>query len=234
MSNPATASVTAPPRRLVVPNHRLPGWTAASIGESVEGRSIERLDSRPENVDRHVAVICGTHGDERAAADLADGFGRINRPDDLHLTIVPLLNPDGWAAETRRNARGVDLNRNFPWGWPARGDSGARAASEPETQAMMTFLEMTRPDLVVWVHQPLNYVAAIPGCPRWYADIWSDVSGVPVRRNLSQIGGGESWTGRELGLPSLLVEVGGRRRDPVGVPANVKALEALIFAVQPI
>jgi hypothetical protein len=98
---------------------------------------------------------------------------------------------------------------------------------------MMAFLETTRPDLVAWVHQPLNYVAAIRSCPKWYADIWSDFADVPVRRNLSQIGGGESWAGRQLGIPSMLVEVGGTRAEPVGVAAHVAALEALIFAVQP-
>ena len=219
---------------MVPPNHRLPGWTVGTIGTSVEGRPIERLDSRPENAARHVAVICGIHGDERAAVDLADAFGRINRPDDLHLTIVPIANPDGWASETRRNARGVDLNRNFPWGWPLRWDSGPRPASEPETQAVMSFVENTLPDLIVWVHQPLNYVAPLRGCPEWYADIWSDFSGVPVRRGLLQIGGAESWTARTLGLPSMLVELGGRRRDPVGLSDHARALEALLFAVQPI
>ena len=233
VNEPATASAAESPRRLAIPRHRFPGWTAGEIGESVEGRQIERLDSRPERIRRHVAVVCGTHGDERAAADLCDGFGRIERPDDLHLTIIPRLNPDGWAKETRRNAREVDLNRNFPWGWPARTDSGSGPASEPETQAVMSFLQGARPDLVVWVHQPLNYVAAIADCPRWYADIWSAFSGVPVRRNLAQIGGGESWAGRELGIPSMLVEVGGTREEPVGVSAHTRALEALLYAVLP-
>jgi protein MpaA len=215
------------------PVQRLPGWTVGTIGESVEGRPIERIDTRPERPGRHVVVICGMHGNERAAVDLGDGFGRINRPDDLHLTLVPLLNPDGWAAGTRNNGRDVDLNRNFSWGWPRRPGSGSGPASEPETKAAMSFLETTRPDLVVWVHQPLNYVAAIRGCPKWYADIWSDVAEVPVRRNLAQIGGGETWAGHELGIPSMLVEVGGTRTEPIGVAAHVAALEALIFAVQP-
>lgn len=231
MSGPATGS--SPAVRVATPNHRLPTWTVATIGTSVDGRPIERLDSRPDRVRCHVVVVCGVHGDERAAADLADGFGRIDRPDDLHLTIVPLLNPDGWLAETRNNARDVDLNRNFPWGWPRRPDSGAGPASEPETRAAMLLLETTLPDLVVWAHQPLNYVAALRGCPDRYADIWSEVAGVPVRRNLVQVGGGESWVDRRLGVPSMLVEVGGTLADAAGVDAHVAALEALVSAVRP-
>jgi len=203
------------------------------IGRSVQGRRIERWDSVPENVGRHVAVICGIHGDERAMADLADGFGRINIPADLHLTIVPFLNPDGWAVETRRNAREVDLNRNFSWGWTGRAFAGRRPESEPETRAAVDFLSRERPDLVVWVHQPYGYVAAIQGCPLYYADIWSDFAGVPVRRNVRQVGGGESWTAVQLGVPSMLIEVGGTRREPIDVPRHVRALEALLFAVQP-
>ena len=36
---------------------------------------------------------------------------------DAALWIVPSLNPDGVASDTRGNAHGVDLNRNFPFGW---------------------------------------------------------------------------------------------------------------------
>ncbi|MFT6290717.1 MAG: murein tripeptide amidase MpaA [Ilumatobacter sp.] len=58
--------------------------------------------------------MCGIYRNERAARDLAEGVGRINRPDDLHLTIVSAVNPDGWHGGTRHNRRDVDLNRNFP------------------------------------------------------------------------------------------------------------------------
>ena len=37
--------------------------------------------------------------------------------DTTEITIMPLHNPDGYVADTRYNADGVDLNRNFGWAW---------------------------------------------------------------------------------------------------------------------
>jgi len=71
------------------------------------------------------------------------------------------LNPDGCAAHTRQNAHGVDLNRNWPFHWVHLGGgtySGSSAASEPETRAMMAFLNQVRPAYVVSFHQPLHGV----------------------------------------------------------------------------
>lgn len=195
---------------------------------------IVRWDSKPVDARRHVAVICGTHGDERGMATLADGFGRVDVPVDLHLTIVPHLNPDGWHAGTRHNGRAVDLNRNFPWQWRRGRFGGSEPASEPETRAAMWFLGSERPDLVIWVHQPLGYVGPIEACPPHYADIWSAVSGEPVRRDVHQPGGGETWTAIGPGLRSMLIEVGGTRDEAIGVGRHVRALESLLGVVEPV
>ena len=73
----------------------------------------------------------------------------------------PHYNPDGTARHTRQNAHGVDLNRNYPYHWKrltGATNSGPRAASEPETRAMMAFLRQVRPAYVVSFHQPLHGV----------------------------------------------------------------------------
>jgi len=75
--------------------------------------------------------------------------------------LVPQYNRDGVVRRTRQNARGVDLNRNYPRHWKRQGgayNSGPRPASEPETKAVMAFLRKIRPTYVVSFHQPLNGV----------------------------------------------------------------------------
>jgi murein peptide amidase A len=74
---------------------------------------------------------------------------------------VPDANPDGAAANTRGNARAVDLNRNFPWRWQRLSgatDSGPRPLSEPETKLLYRLLRRIRPAVSIWFHQPLDVV----------------------------------------------------------------------------
>ena len=129
------------------------------IGTSVEGRPIRafRLGNPASPV--KVVLIATMHGNEfqpaRILANLRD-HRRIHRAD---IWVIPFLNPDGYVHRTRRNAHGVDLNRNFPVSWIPQGgsyNSGPAPASEPETQAVMAFLSEVRPRYVVSFHQPLH------------------------------------------------------------------------------
>ena len=83
------------------------------LGESSQGRPI-RVVHRGDPDEIRLLVVGCIHGDECAGVRIADRL-RAGRPRGfLDLWIVPTLNPDGRAAHARQNARGVDLNRNFP------------------------------------------------------------------------------------------------------------------------
>ena len=142
---------------------------ARTIGHSVMGRPI-RAWRLGEPGKRRIVLVSTMHGDEPHPRAILETLrdGRSIRGVDLW--VVPTYNPDGLARGTRRNARGVDLNRNFPHRWKdldGRYESGRRPASEPETRAVMAFLEEIDPVRVVSFHQPLNGVDTDTKDPRF-------------------------------------------------------------------
>jgi murein peptide amidase A len=133
------------------------------LGQSYEGRPI-RVFHRGDPDEIRVLVVGCIHGDECAGVRIARRL-RSGRPrSSLDLWILPSLNPDGRAAHTRQNARGVDLNRNFPYRWRrgprGRYYPGRRPASERETRMAMRLILRIEPDITIWFHQPLGLVDA--------------------------------------------------------------------------
>ncbi|MGE0686730.1 MAG: M14 family zinc carboxypeptidase [Dehalococcoidia bacterium] len=139
--------------------------TVATIGRSVEGRPIEALSLG--NGPLSVLVIGGLHtGAENATATVAEQLarhfgGHLNElPAAVRIIFIPLANPDGYADETRVNANGVDLNRNWPtadWAPEAvHGEvpvsGGPAPLSEPETRALYAFIDDIEPEVVVSFH----------------------------------------------------------------------------------
>ena len=155
----------------------IPSTQQELIGRSVEGRPITAVQIGDPAGTRVALVVGVIHGDERAGLRILRALKRLagSRPGELagtQLWVIDSVNPDGQRARTRKNARGVDLNRNFPYRW--RDDiphssgyyPGPRPASEPETRAVMAFLERLRPDLSIWYHQPWGAVLACRGRPQ--------------------------------------------------------------------
>ena len=142
------------------------------VGRSVQGRLIVATRYGDATSDRIVLVVGVIHGDERAGLRIVRALRRrAPTLEGAQLWVIPTVNPDGLRAHTRKNAHGVDLNRNYPYRW--RDDvphsngyyPGPRPASEPETRALMAFAQKIRPDLSIWYHQPWGAVLACRGRP---------------------------------------------------------------------
>ena len=128
------------------------------IGTSVQGRPIVAF--RVGNPDSRIkAVVLGAiHGNEQAGIAVARAIKRADPIEGVDLWVVPTINPDGVAHNTRQNAHGVDLNRNWGRYWaPLKGEyySGPRPWSEPETRAFRNFIHEVDPRFIVSFHQPL-------------------------------------------------------------------------------
>ena len=201
-----------------------------TAGRTVQGRDIDVFVRSVDAPRRRVLVIGGVHGNEPVTPPAVRGLLNSAIAPDVEVWLVPVANPDGSAAGVRCNANGVDLNRNFSWEWQPS-DGGPAPLSEPETQALVALVEQLHPDLVIWLHQPLGYVSAIGPTSAALEQAYSAAAGLSVRPDVTQHGGGESWSALVAGVPSLLVEIDGWDATPELVDATRAGVEAAIVAL---
>jgi protein MpaA len=130
------------------------------IGTSIEGRPLTayRLGTPGGKV---VLVVGSIHGDEQAGIEVAEHVRDAAAiPDGFDVWVIPSINPDGNLIDYETNANGVDLNRNFPTSTWEPIDcqavplncSGPFAGSEPETQAVVSFVDEVQPRVTIWYH----------------------------------------------------------------------------------
>jgi protein MpaA len=156
-----------------------------AVGMSVEGRPITAVRRGDPNGLR-VLVFGVIHGDEQAGLQIVALLKELPVPDGVDLYLVDSMNPDGVANNTRGNANGVDLNRNFPYNWGpigAPGDgqyAGPAAESEPEARAVVELISTIRPDLVIWYHQDLFTIAPGQGRDGAIRARYAELTGLPM------------------------------------------------------
>jgi len=205
------------------------------LGWSVEHRPLlsyeRRFPRRGRPAQRRLLVFGGFHGDEpksvyvveRLIEELGRGPGEFAAEGDLatRWVLVPVVNPDGLARRTRRNARKVDLNRNFPtanWevGHPrTRMFGGYKPASEPETRAVMRLIERIRPTAIVTIHSidRNRYCNNFDGPGRSLANRLSRYNGYPVTSTIGYPTPGSfgTWAGVERRIPTITLELPSHR-----------------------
>ncbi len=127
----------------------------------MKGRTIKAYRVGDPKSHNKVLVMSTMHGNERATRFIVRSIRDGMPVHGIDLWLIPALNPDGLWRNTRKNAHGVDLNRNFPYHWVKLNgshESGSKAASEPETRALMRFAGQIKPKRIVSFHQPLHGV----------------------------------------------------------------------------
>jgi protein MpaA len=142
---------------------------------------------RPEGTCR-ILIHAGIHGEEGETTVALSRALRLLSAPSPHCAVVLAANPDGLLRGTRGNARGVDLNRNFPtrdWGpEPVTHRStlddasdvllspGSEPGSEPETRALLALIDDLNPEAVIALHAPLACIDDDNQGPlgRWLAD----------------------------------------------------------------
>ena len=228
-SSPTATPVLGPTVTAVIQAPKSP-IERAVIGTSVEGRLMEiwrRTDvvgamAKSDNPDRVVVLVIGSiHGNEPAGLDIVDVLAEMPATDIdavgvIDMWLMPTGNPDGIVAGTRHNARQVDLNRNFPFGWAPlqqAGDyeyAGTGPASEPETRAMIDFISWLQPDLTIWYHQDVYRVPPSNGKDREVRELYASLTGLPLLavEGGTYTGVAATWHRRTFDAVSFIVELG--------------------------
>jgi protein MpaA len=206
-------------------------------GVSVEGRSLMYADFGDPTAQNVTLVFSEVHGDEVTPLYLAIQLALwlrdpAHRSGGTRVVIAPLVNPDGFFRKprVRMNAHGVDLNRNLAtrdWdkfamnAWKKRFRSdprrfpGTHPVSEPETLFQQELIRQVKPQKILSIHAPLNFmdydgptVLSLARFPREYVR-----ECLALRSKLKAVSSGffpgslGNYAGRELGIPTLTLEL---------------------------
>lgn len=164
-------------------------------------------------------------------------------PETLTVDIIPSANPDGIYTVTKKegrftatdvsvdaailasgrfNARDVDINRNFDCKWQPKStwrsatvSAGTSAFSEPEAEALRTFIQSTQPVATVFWHSQSNGVYAshcgeeILPATLDLMKTYAQASGYPAIKTFDAYevtGAADDWLAK-VGIPAVTVEL---------------------------
>lgn len=142
----------------------------------------------------------------------------------------------------KANARGVDLNVNFPARF-GEGEKNIKKAgaenyigeypfSEKETQALRDFTKKINPNYTLSYHTKGEeiywwFYQSTHTCPRdlRVAKAVSGACGYPIKEAKGSVGGYKDWCIQEFAIPSLTIEAG---RESKSHPLNEEELKDII------
>ena len=182
-----------------------------TIGTSAGGRPIVAL--RYGSGSRVVLVVAQTHGDEEAGLRVWMRARRTPVPPGTTVWVVPMLNPDGLALDTRLLANGADPNRAAP--------------AQPEQKAVFDLAVAVRPTLSVWYHQNYGWIGW-SGADKRPGQVYHDLTRLGPLYQSGDCTHGFMWcpVDEAVGGSSILVEL-----PDIVTPADVQRHAAALLTV---
>ena len=226
---------------------------AMVIGYSVMGRPLEVFKFGNGPSER--LIVAGIHGGyewntialaDELIAELEEHPELV--PEGVTLYILRSLNPDGdaraHAREGRVNENGVDLNHNFPYHWKEEWDregcwnylpttGGTHPASEPETIALINFINLHDFDALISYHSAALGIFA-GGMPPFAPsealaekiENSSPYAYPPVNTGCEYSGNLTDWASSAKGIPAVDIELTNHQDTDFG--ANLRVLSVFL------
>ena len=180
------------------------------VGKSIENRPIEYIVlGQGRNA---TFILAAIHGSEKAGIPLVRRLARYLQQyphllQGCKVVLLPVVNPDGVAHNTRFNARGVDLNRNFPTSNRINSRRfGRTALSEPEARVIEQLIRQYAPDRIVSIHQSLACID-YDGSSRALANRMAKYCNLPLIKLGAKPGSLGSYAGVTLRIPTITLEL---------------------------
>jgi hypothetical protein len=217
-----------------------------STGKSVNGKDLWCLQIGLNDQNPAIVIMGAHHGNEKIAVEIAylwaeyllsnyETNAEVKKiVDGLRTFIIPMPNPDGNSQYTRKNAHGVDLNRNYSFHWCEAGSStdpnsdifkGTQPFTEPETIAIKTFIETLKPIWSISYHSgteilayPWGYTQTYPPDKAEYDALLQQIKQHTTERGYTPYSGGQiSWERRppftDFGKELVIYEASGVYED---------------------
>lgn len=184
--------------------------------QSAQGRNIYLLE-----IGEHeptTLIFAAFHGDEQngfhLAVQLAESLYTYPQTIKNRAVIIPVVNPDGLMSRSRTNAKGVDINRNFPTeNWTPvyqkkKNHPGYSAASEKETCLVIDLIHQYKPARIISIHSPLE-MNNFDGPTDDLATEMARYNGYPVKKEIGYPTPGSlgTYAGVELKIPTVTLEL---------------------------
>ncbi|MCS7384839.1 MAG: M14 family metallopeptidase, partial [archaeon GB-1867-097] len=166
-------------------------------------------------------------------------YNNIRELENTTIIVIPMLNPDGVEVSkylpaqpslmlrySRKNARGVDLNRNFNYEWEKGGTSnydsptfrGIKPETELEVKTLKQILENRNITFYINLHSGINAILIPAYNVNPYLDLYlskiargmSNILGYEVRKG-GVYGGSADWAllGKDKATLSIIIELYG-------------------------